>query len=300
MVPVSVLQALDALAADTGIALPPLLRHLVAGDATAYGPDWASTWRERCLSTPPPLISCSDFEWLDGQGVRTTAGEWLNPAFQNGQRLVPFAETGAGDAWCLVPLEGALEPGVALVLHDSDASEVGYRSFQDFACVQLLQALADLSDWTGEDSFTAEQACQVVRTDVDQVAAGMDAATGNWLRSLSRAQPRLSEVRDGPRMPARSVLSLVSQEALQHALGRFVRPDFPPLAITARWECAPAIERSAALLTAKEPPDWRALARGAGSKLAALRAYQQTHGSSLQQAKAAVDDFIQSNPGHSP
>ncbi|MES2610009.1 MAG: SMI1/KNR4 family protein [Pseudomonadota bacterium] len=294
------LQTLDALAADAGIALPPLLRHLVAADATVYGPDWASTWRERCLGAPPPLISCSDFEWLDAQGVRTTAGEWLNPAFQNGQRFVPFAESGAGDAWCLVALEGAPEPGVALVLHDNDASEVGYRSFQDFACVQLLHALADLSDWTGEDGFSAEQACQVVSTDVDQVAAGMDAATGSWLRSLSHAQPLLRDVRDGPRAQARNVLSLLSQEALQQALCRFVRPDVAPLAITARWECAPAIERSAALLAAKEPPDWRALARGAGSKLAALRAHQQTHGSSPQQAKAAVDDFLENLPGNAP
>lgn len=294
------LQALDTLAADVGLALPPLLRHLVAGDATVYGPDWASTWRERCLSAPPPLISCSDFEWLDGQGVRTTAEEWLNPAFQNGQRFVPFAETGAGDAWCLVPLEGAREPGVALVLHDSDASEVGYRSFQDFACVQLLQALADLSDWIGENGFTTWQACQVVRADVDQVAAGMDTAAGSWLHSLSQSQPLLREVRDGPRSPPRSVLSLVPQDALQEALGRFTRPGAPPLAITARWNCAPAIARSGALLAAKAPPDWRTLARDPGSKLAALRAYQQTHGSSLQQAKAAVDDFLQNDPGRSP
>ncbi len=296
----ALLQALDALAADTGIALPPLLRHLVAGDATVYGPDWASTWRERCLSAPPPLISCSDFEWLDAQGVRTAAGEWLSPRYQSGQRFVPFAETGAGDAWCLVPLEGALEPGVALVLHDSDASEVGYRSFQDFACVQLLQALADLGDWTGEDGFTADQACQVVRADVDRVVGAMDAATGNWLRSLSQAEPLLREVRDGPRAPPRSVLSLVSQDALQQALRRFARPDVPTLAITARWECAPAIERTTAFLAAQAPPDWRALARIPGSKLAALRAHQQTLGSSLQQAKAAVDDFLQRDPGRSP
>lgn len=296
----SVLQALEAVSADTGIALPPLLRHLVAGGATVYGPDWATTWRDRCLSAPPPLISCSDFEWLDAPGVRTTAGEWLNPAYQNGQRLLPFAETGAGDAWCLVPIDGALQPGVALVRHDSGVSEVGYRSFQDFACVQLLQALADLSDWTGEDGFSAEQACQVVRSDVDQVAAGMDATTGAWLRALSRAQPLLREVRDGPRSPPRTVLSLVSQSALYEALGRFCPPDVPALPITARWECAPAMARSKALLAAKAPPDWRALARKPGGKLAALRAHQQAHGSTLQQAKAAVDDFINQNPAPTP
>jgi len=201
-----------------------------------------------------------------------------------------------------VPLEGALEPGVALVRHDSSAGEVEYRSFQDFACVQLLQALADLSDWTGEDGFTADQACQVVRADVDRVVGAMDAATGNWLRSLSQAEPLLREVRDGPRAPPRSVLSLVSQDALQQALRRFARPDVPTLAITARWECAPAIERTTAFLAAQAPPDWRALARNPGSKLAALRAHQQTHGSSLQQAKAAVDDFLQSDLGdhHEP
>ncbi len=288
----SVLEALDALAADTGMPLPPLLRHLVAQDATVYGPDWSRTWRERCLSAPPPLISCSDLEWLDAAGVQAVSREWLDPAFQNGQRFVPFAESGAGDAWCLVPLPDSAEPGVALVLHDSDVSEVAYRSFSDFACVQLLQALADLSPWLEDDGFTLEQACRIVRADVDQVASGMDAATGAWLQALSHAAPQAREEQDSPRIRPHSLPSLVSQATLEAALRRFPPPGVPALSIVARWECAPAIDRAAALDAAKAPPDWRVLAREPGSKLAALRAHQQTHGGSLQQAKAAVDNFI--------
>lgn len=297
----SVLQALEAVSADTGLALPPLLRTLVANDATVYGPDWARTWRERCLGhAPPPLISCYEVEWLDAAGIHATAAEWLNPAFQHGQRFVPFAENGSGDAWCLVPLAGTPEPGVALVAHDSDESEVVYRSLADFACAQLLQALADLSHWVRDERFSAEEACQVVRTDVAQVAAGLDAATGRWLCALSQVQPQWREVCRGPRARPRTVLSLLPDAALQDALTRFPPPDAPALAITARWQCAPAIEHRAALLAAQAPADWRALARDPGRKLAALRAHQQEHGSTLQQAKAAVDDFIHQNPAPTP
>ena len=302
MVPVSTLQALEAVSMATGIALPPLLRHLVANDATVYGPDWASTWRERCLSgTPPPLVSCYEVEWLDAAGIHTAATEWLSPAFQQGQRFVPFADNGSGDTWCLVPLAGTPEPGVALVQHDSDASEVAYGSLADFACAQLLLALADLSHWVEDgEGFSAEEACQVVRTDVARVAAGLDAATGRWLCALSQAQPEWREVCPGPRARPRTVLSLLPDAALQEALGRFSPPAVPALSITARWECAPAIERSAALLAAQAPPDWRVLAREPGSKLAALRAHQQVHGSTLQQAKAAVDDFLRNSTGPNP
>lgn len=297
----SVLQALEAVSADTGLALPPLLRHLVANDATVYGPDWARTWRERCLGhAPPPLISCYEVEWLDAAGIHTTAAEWLNPAFQQGQRFVPFAENGAGDAWCLVPLAGTPEPGVALVAHDSEESEMAYRSLADFACAQLLQAMADLSHWVQDERLSVDEACQVVRTDVAQVAACLDAATGRWLCALSQVQPQWREVCHGPRARPRTVLSLLPDTALQDALTRFPPPDAPALAITAPWECAPAITRSAALLAANAPPDWRTLARDPGRKLAALRAHQQEHGSTLQQAKAAVDDFIHQNPDPTP
>jgi hypothetical protein len=228
-----VLAGFEALASSTGIALPPLLRQLLATGKTMYGPDWAATWRERCLHTPPPLISCRDFEWMDADQARTTIEEWLHPDFQAGKRFLPFAESGAGDAWCLVPLDaldGAPSAGVALVRHDAASSEIGHASFADFACVQLLHALADISHWLGEDGLSEQEAWAMVRADVSQVAQGLDAETGAWLQAFCRVAPAS---RPG------SALSLISAQQLAVGLGKFVRPAAPPLAIVARWNCEP-------------------------------------------------------------
>lgn len=53
----------QALAEQTGLPLPPLLAQLLASGQTHYGPDWASTWRERSLQGSPAFISWDDFEW---------------------------------------------------------------------------------------------------------------------------------------------------------------------------------------------------------------------------------------------
>lgn len=222
-----VLAGFEALASRTGIALPPLLRQLLATGRTMYGPDWAENWRERCLHTPPPLISCRDFEWMDADQARTTIEEWLHPDFQAGKRFLPFAESGAGDVWCLVPLDaldGAPSAGVALVRHDAASSEIGHASFADFACVQLLHALADISHWLGEDGLSEQEAWAMVRADVSQVAQGLDAETGAWLQSLCGAA---------------SVPSWISVPQLEAGLSLFAPPLAPPLAIVARWNCEP-------------------------------------------------------------
>lgn len=225
-----VLAGFEALASSTGIALPPLLRRLLATGRTIYGPDWAENWRERCLHTPPPLICCPDFEWMDADQARTTIEEWLHPDFQAGKRFLPFAESGAGDAWCLVPLDtldtldGAPSAGVALVRHDAASSEIGHASFADFACVQLLHALADISHWLGEDGLSEQEAWAMVRADVSQVAQGLDAETGAWLQALCGAT---------------SVPSWISVPQLEAGLSLFAPPLAPPLPIVARWNCEP-------------------------------------------------------------
>ncbi|EAA3799408.1 SMI1/KNR4 family protein, partial [Salmonella enterica subsp. enterica] len=47
--PTNALIDFEALAAETGIVLPDLLRSLLATGKTVYGPEWASTWREQAL-----------------------------------------------------------------------------------------------------------------------------------------------------------------------------------------------------------------------------------------------------------
>ena len=69
----------QALAEQTSLPLPPLLAQLLASGQTHYGPDWASTWRERSLQGSPAFVSWDDFEWQRAEDARTTISDWLNP-----------------------------------------------------------------------------------------------------------------------------------------------------------------------------------------------------------------------------
>ena len=290
----SVVAAFEVLADEQFMVLPGLMRHLLATQRTVYGPDWSSTWRTRCLQTPPPLISCSDFEWLTADDSRNTIEEWLNPAFQHGRRYLPFAQSGAGDAWCLVPVDEESPAGVALIRHDTEMSELGYRSFSDFVCVQFLQAFSDMDHLVASDGFSAEEACQIVRADALQVAQGMNTQTAAWLQSLCNAAPKMHGAEEECGTLPRPVLSLISAPQLATELARFAQPDTRPWPVVARWNCA----RHAEAPTPAAPTDWRTLARMPGRLLAAARAYQKEHGCNLAQAKAAVDRHLREGVEH--
>lgn len=120
----------ETLSTQTGIALPPLLKEFLASGKTHYGPDWADTWRQRCLQDPPLFMSWQDFEWIDAEASREVIEGWLHPGAQNGRSFLPFAQSGAGDAWCLTPLD-THGVGVALVLHDDEASSVAHACFDE-------------------------------------------------------------------------------------------------------------------------------------------------------------------------
>lgn len=278
----SPLAAYEALSADTGIALPPLLRAFLASGHTVYGPDWAATWRQRCLQDPPLLTSLGDFEWLSAQDSREVVQQWLNPQAQGGRRFLPFAQTGAGDAWCLTPWgEGAV--GVALVLHDAAHSRVLHRTFDDFVQAGVLAACAELGQ--GLPDFSDAELLQSLQADVARVTAAMEAGPAAALQALCRRPLALREFRDGPRARPRQVRALLSQDELAVALAALPAVDlaFP---VVARWELEPAAPPVAA------PVDWRVYAADPQQKMAALRAYREHHGASLAEAKAAVDRYL--------
>lgn len=278
----------QALSAETGIALPPLLQSLIAHGRTQYGLDWSSTWRERSLRDPPAFISWYDHEWIDGAASRACIADWLHPDHQDGRRFLPFAETGAGDAWCLMPIDGHAV-GVALVRHDDGSGELCYASFDDFVCTRFVELFADMNHLVRYDAYTPQEAYQVVCADVMQVTALMqDEAQGAWLRQWCRPTPMLREVGQG-RCRAQ-VLSLLTEAQRDAHLGRFRTPGLAPFPVVPRWETQqpePAAPR----------PDWRALARDPAQKRAAIQAYRarngEAFGSSLAEAKAAVERELQ-------
>lgn len=203
----------------TGIALPPLLRQLID-------------------SGQPTLASFYDFEWIDARQAGEILDEWLDAKWQGGRRFLPFAQSGGGDAYCLVPLPGGVVSdvvGVSLVWHDDEQSRVDHGTFSDFVCAMFLQTFADMSHLEAWDLSGPEIAERVI-ADVGVVTAFMDAKTAGWLQGLSRLPVESRPYKAGPRAKPEQVPSLISQAQLDEELTRFQLQDSEAFAVTPRWE----------------------------------------------------------------
>lgn len=284
--------AFQAIAAEVGIALPlPMVNLLASGRAT-YGATWQNMWRMRCLNDPPALASCFDFEWIDAVRSKEAIVEWLNPEFQAGRSFLPFAISGAGDSYCLMPTETD-EFGVAYIWHDRDESSIRYRNFSDFLCAQFLTAFADLSHLL-DSGFTEEEALRVVKTDVLQVAACMEPSTRDYLLAFGDLKPAYRMPVDQLRSSSsKGVFSLISEEQLAAEMLRFPQPSDPPLLIAARWECG---KWNSAQAT-PEIIKWEKLALDPAKRMQAIRAYQAEKDVSLSVAKLAVDQYVADSQG---
>lgn len=299
-------QALDVLAAEVGIAVPALLRALVSRGATAYGPDWSEHWRTRCLTRPPAFISGEDFEWMSAQDRWETVHEWLYPGAQNGLRFLPFGQTGAGDAFCLVlnaaPGSELARAPVALVPHDDSEARVLHASFDDFAVALLLQAMADIEHWL--DDCTEQEALAILRLDVAQVAACMSAPVSEQLQTWAAQTPARHPVQRGQSAtPACDALALITPEQLAAGLSQLtpVAQGARRFPVTPRWEVRGSTPDDSALLPLHQtpsPPSWRVFADHPAMRRQAIRAYQMAHGCDLREAKAAIDAHTSAGRTH--
>ncbi|SEJ89303.1 hypothetical protein SAMN05444746_104274 [Variovorax sp. OK212] len=213
----------DDLSRRTGIEIPPLLAQLLAGG-------------------PPALASFSDFEWIDAAEAAGTVDEWLDAKWQDGRRFLPFAQSGAGDAYCLMPLDGTGTGtgggdtvGVAFVWHDAEESRIEHASFSDFVCAKFLQTFADMS-WLEESDLSEEEMAERVVADVAAVSAFMDAGTAAWLQALSRLPIEQRPYKAGPRARPEPVPSLIPQDRMDEELLRFERPHAEAFPVKPRWE----------------------------------------------------------------
>jgi len=273
----------ESIASENGIPLPDLLRNLLIAGATEYGADWSSTWRERCLNNPPALISCHDFEWIDATASLREIKDWLNPDAQGGKKFLPFAKSGAGDIYCLMPLvgsDGEQFIGVAYIWHDDDRHRIRNRSFTDFVCSSFLESFADL-----ESSFPSQEALQSIKADVEQVTRFMSTEHRNYLRGFLQFPLLERAVQDGPRSQPHKIWSLISGEQLEIELKKFPPPGLP-LSIVSRDD-----------LFAEPVPglNWRDYANNSSNPknaYAAMESYRKEKGVSWAEAKAAVEQYI--------
>lgn len=275
------------LASESEIPLPDSLQRLLASGKTRYAADWPSSWRERCLHGPPALISLYDFEWITASDSQQHIEQWLNPEAQQGRRFFPFAESGAGDVYCLTLMDDGA-PGVALIQHDAEYSRIAYRSFDDFICASFLETFADMSHLV--DDFSEQEALLILRRDVSQVAGLLGETTAKYLQAFVGLPAGFHES-SRPADPAR-VFALISQAQLAAERGHFPSPEIAPFKITARWEVPPAVASTTGIPAEKKPADWRDLALDPRQKLAAIQFYRQQHGGSLGEAKAAIERYL--------
>lgn len=287
----SILQEFEALSLEVGIALPSLLQKLLASGKTLYGPEWGATWRERMLGGAAPLSSWYDFEWIDAEDARQNIVQWLNPAAQNGKKFLPFAQTGAGDVYCLMPIDEQ-SIGVALIWHDDDTSKISYSSFDDFVIEQFLESFSDLDHHT--DQFSEEEILQCIQSDVFFVTELMSEQHQNYLRGFCKLPLMQREYRQGPKSRPQNVLSLISQEQFMAETAKWTCPTMATFPIVARWEISSPEAAIVGSILSKEPlPDWRNDALDPNQKLKAIQSYRQEFSVNLHEAKVAIDQYIE-------
>jgi hypothetical protein len=279
------LEAFEVLSSETGIVLPILLRKLLASGKTGYGPDWQSTWRERMLRGEAPLSSLYDFEWIDVSEARNVIEKWLNPRVQNGKSFLPFAQSGAGDAYCLMSIDGE-SVGVALIHRDEEVSHIGYISFDDFVIVRLLETLSDLEHLT--DDFTEEEILQCIKSDIFSVTDFMTKQFQNYLRPFCGLPLMPRPFQHGPRALPINGLSLISQEQLKIELEKFKLPSMAPFKVVARWEIVSISEGKPTVSS----DDWRTYALEPKKKLLAIQIYSKEFGVNLSEAKLVIDRYV--------
>ncbi|MDL5364630.1 SMI1/KNR4 family protein [Xanthomonas sp. NCPPB 2654] len=217
------LDAFESIAADAGFALPPLLADWYRRGLTTLADD-----------TVPALGSDYDIEWLDPPACRQTIDEWLNPQAQQGIAFFPFAQSGAGDAYCLVRLPDQRH-GVACVWHDADDSTLQYASFDAFVAARFTHVFADLGAVPVEGLDVAEVA-QFVQQDVARCTEAMEAPLRELLRQQSRLPVQSLDYRSGPKARPETVDALIPQAVQQAQLASLELASPVAFAIVPRWE----------------------------------------------------------------
>ncbi|MCW0366088.1 hypothetical protein NB699_001071 [Xanthomonas sacchari] len=282
----SVLSDFEALSRATGMVLPPLLRALLDTGDTSYFPHWCDAWKHPDQPRVVPFLSWWDYEWIDAAESRRNIDEWLHPQAQaqGGRSFLPFAQSGAGDLYCLMA-DAAGSIGVALAWHDNDTCRIGYRTFDDFVYARYLETLSDASHLIDEaGDLTADR----VAADIRCVSRFMDTQRGEQLRQLCQRPLALRAFRPGPRAGVQHVPAFISQEELELHLTALAAPS-APFSLTPRWEMR---RPDAVAVVAPPPPQWRDLAKDPGRRMQAIRTYQRHHACTLQEAKRAIDGFL--------
>lgn len=216
------------LAEQCEIALPDALRCLLNDGKTRYGTDvadWRKQWRTYMLAGEPAFCCVYDFEWLHPARASEVIEGWLNPTYQNGRKFLPFAESGAGDAYCLMPMTGG-QIGVARIWHDKECSSIDDASFAAFAYRILIESAWDCKHLLSED-FSIDEARECVIADMRSVATYLPDTLRIALEKLIEMALRFDEHPE----------DIITEQQAKAALAILTGVEGQTFPIHPRWEC---------------------------------------------------------------
>lgn len=172
-----------------------------------------------------------DFEWITPEDSQRIIDEWLNPAAQHGNRFFPFAESGAGDAYCLVKLADGRE-GVAMVWHDDDTSEIAHASFDDFVVAMHLTSYADLSHIGADEAGTLT----LIRDSLARSTPALPAAHAEALSAPLAHGVSRQPFRTGPKARPEMVRALLAQDEAESQAQAFTLASPIAFEVVAAWD----------------------------------------------------------------
>ncbi|WP_027388638.1 SMI1/KNR4 family protein [Chryseobacterium gregarium] len=136
---------------EYGFRYPELYRQLEKDgmlEVGEYGPGWHSTVYPRLKENPTLLLHTGDFELLDANAVNEAIKELADPddyrQIKPEFKLIPFAQSGAGDHYCfLMNEQDGDDIPVVFIWHDSNEADYLARNLQDYIFRALLTDMSD-------------------------------------------------------------------------------------------------------------------------------------------------------------
>lgn len=191
-----------------------------------------STLMELVSSTPGHALlgSLYDFEWLKVDEAEHLIEQWLNPGKQCGVSFLPFAQNAAGDAYCLVQLEGGIT-GIALIAHDDEKTWIEFAGVSELITSEYVHLAANLTliDAKPELAYELQHEIELIKGVLNPEHYCL--LIGYFSRDCVERP-----YKSGPRAKPVSVKSFISQDEKVDLLATLCQDDRVELEVSLEWE----------------------------------------------------------------
>ncbi|MBM5458807.1 SMI1/KNR4 family protein [Pseudomonas sp. P66] len=212
----------EDIAHEIGISIPNDLGRLIALSAESN--------RE---ASAVPLATIYDFAFIDAGDSERMLEDWLGRNKQRGAEytLLPFGQSGGGDAYCFVVFEDGDE-GIAKVMHDQEDATLEFPSVSHWITREYIKQCENLEDLACEPPEGIER----MKSEVALVGAVLLPEHRELLHGLLDADVVTRPYQAGRKAQVRRVRSLISQEASEALYQSLMSDDPIEFVVVLEWE----------------------------------------------------------------